>query len=88
MRGLYEDEPKGPQPHVVMFHVVPFPRVCDSQDVAGATGISGFWDTGAQGDRFCCKTDALLFVHPESSALLTEKIISGQMCSVDKFCKQ
>lgn len=62
---------------MIMFCAVPFPKVCGTQDAAGATGISGFWDMDAQGDRFCCKPGALLFVLPESSALLAEKIISG-----------
>lgn len=88
MRGVWEDEPRGPQPHMRLFHVVPSPRVCGTQDAAGAPGISGFWGTDAQGDRFCCRPDALLLVLPESSALLTEKIISGQMYGVDMFCKQ
>lgn len=62
---------------MTVFHVVPFPKVCGIQDAAGAPGISDFWDTDVQGDRFCCKPDALLFVLPKTSALLAEKIISG-----------
>lgn len=58
---------------MIMIHAVPFPKACGTQDAAGTTGIFGFWDMDAQGDRFCCKPDALLFVLPESSALLAEK---------------
>lgn len=57
------------------FHVAPFPfpKVRGIQDAAGATGISAFWDANARDDRIRCKTDALLFVLPDSSALLAEK---------------
>ena len=74
----------------VSFHIAPFPfpEVRGIQDAAGATGISVFWDANAQGDRICCKTDALLFALPDSSALLAEKIISRKMYSVDMFFKQ
>ena len=74
----------------ISFHIAPFPfpKVHGIQNAAGATGISVFWDANAQGDRICCKTDALLFALPDSSALLAEKIISGKMCSVDMFFKQ
>lgn len=74
----------------ISFHIAPFlfPKVFGIQEAPGATGISVFWDANAQGDRICCKTDALLFALPDSSALLAEKIISGKMYSVDMFFKQ